>query len=445
MSDNKQDISGQCNSAAIPNRTFNTFTGYRRADGRVGTANYWLFIPTVFCENRNLDVIKEALRTELGYTTSYQYSMYTRLLIQAYQDSEKSEALLFNPVDDCNPSRIFKNVDGIKFLNHSGGCGGTRQDAALLSSLLAAYADHPNVGGVTVLSLGCQHLQIQHFLDDLKKRNPAFDKPLYIFEQQQMNSEEELMTSAIRQTFAGLAKIDRQDRELAPISQLSLGITSDSSVTDSSLVYPALGHLSDLMVALGCKVLLTSSREVCFLQKHGTAGAGQCNSAKDTQQLPISDHNQIIQPQVTNEYANWNTGRSARGGHSPVVDLLGYSLPVMLSGLSLVAPSVNESEAITSIVASGATVVLFLTDAQYVKGNPVAPVITISTCPNKLDEADSNCDLDINPVLSGRKTVVQFSEEIFQFCLNVANGTVIPKAVQLMQEDFVPVRTGVSL
>ena len=68
----------------------------------------------------------------------------------------------------------FKNVDGIKFLNHQGGCGGTRQDAAILSKLLAAYADHPNVGGVTVLSLGCQNLQVQDFLNDLKNAEPAF-------------------------------------------------------------------------------------------------------------------------------------------------------------------------------------------------------------------------------------------------------------------------------
>ena len=26
-----------------------SFQGYHRSDGRVGTANYWLFIPTVFC------------------------------------------------------------------------------------------------------------------------------------------------------------------------------------------------------------------------------------------------------------------------------------------------------------------------------------------------------------------------------------------------------------
>ena len=81
--------------------------------------------------------------------------------------------------------RIFKNIDGIKFLNHNGGCGGTRQDASTLSQLLAAYADHPNVGGITLLSLGCQHLQIEDFLRDLRSRNPHFDKPLLIFEQQQ--------------------------------------------------------------------------------------------------------------------------------------------------------------------------------------------------------------------------------------------------------------------
>jgi altronate dehydratase len=59
---------------------------------------------------------------------------------------------------------VFQNVDGIKLLNHQGGCGGTRQDAAMLSKLLAAYADHPNVGGITVLSLGCQHLQVGDFV-----------------------------------------------------------------------------------------------------------------------------------------------------------------------------------------------------------------------------------------------------------------------------------------
>ena len=97
-------------------------------------------------------------------------------------------------------------MDGIRFLNHEGGCGGIRQDSAVLGKLLAAYANHPNVGGITILSLGCQHLQIPEFLDDIKNSNPGFDKPIYIFEQQQSQSEEQLIQEAIRKTFEGLVQ-----------------------------------------------------------------------------------------------------------------------------------------------------------------------------------------------------------------------------------------------
>ena len=88
-----------------------------------------------------------------------------------FKKGESIEAVdLFEPPPPSAAIRPFKNVDGIKFLNHQGGCGGIRQDAAVLSKLLAAYADHPNVGGVTVLSLGCQNLQTSNFLQDLKQR-----------------------------------------------------------------------------------------------------------------------------------------------------------------------------------------------------------------------------------------------------------------------------------
>jgi altronate hydrolase len=45
-----------------------TFLGFERADGQVGTRNYWLVVPLVFCENRNIDVLKQAFEEELGLT-----------------------------------------------------------------------------------------------------------------------------------------------------------------------------------------------------------------------------------------------------------------------------------------------------------------------------------------------------------------------------------------
>ena len=82
--------------------------------------------------------------------------------LETVQDVQTLEINLL-PTNGAD-NRPFKNVDGIKFLNHQGGCGGTRQDAATLGALLAAYADHPNVGGITVLSLGCQNLQVNDFV-----------------------------------------------------------------------------------------------------------------------------------------------------------------------------------------------------------------------------------------------------------------------------------------
>jgi altronate hydrolase len=160
--------------------------------------------------------------------------------------------------------RVFKNVDGIKFLNHQGGCGGTRQDAAILSKLLAAYADHPNVAGVTILSLGCQNLQTQNLLDDIKQRNPKFDKPLYVFEQQQSQSEEQLVTEAIRKTFSGLIEINKIERKPASLDKLCIGVKCGGSDGFSGIsANPAVGYCSDLVVALGGKILLAEFPELC--------------------------------------------------------------------------------------------------------------------------------------------------------------------------------------
>ncbi|WP_222949655.1 UxaA family hydrolase, partial [Micromonospora chalcea] len=106
------------------NRTFN---GYHRKDGRVGTANYWLFIPTVFCENRNLDVIKESLYHTLGYAVTDKYRSFTDQLLTAFHEGAALESFQLDHIAAAEPvkNRVFKNVDGIKFLNHQGGCGGT--------------------------------------------------------------------------------------------------------------------------------------------------------------------------------------------------------------------------------------------------------------------------------------------------------------------------------
>ena len=157
-----------------------SFLGYHRSDGQVGTANYWVVIPLVFCENRNVDIMKDAFLEELGFSHPNKYKSYVRKLVVHYQDKSTSKNAIGLEEEQIEVSPIFKQVDGIKFLTHQGGCGGIRQDSEALCALLAGYLNNPNVAGGTILSLGCQNAQISILEDKLNALNPHFDKPLHI-------------------------------------------------------------------------------------------------------------------------------------------------------------------------------------------------------------------------------------------------------------------------
>ncbi len=440
----------------------NTFNGYCRSDGRVGTANYWLFIPTVFCENRNLDVIREALHNELGYAVTDKYKDYAHQLAEAYKKGEDigSIHLLTTSSPHQAGRRLFKNVDGIKFLNHQGGCGGTRQDSAILSKLLAAYADHPNVGGTTVLSLGCQHLQVQDFVNDLRNRNPGFDKPLYIFEQQQSQSEEQLIAEAIRKTFAGIIEINKQQRKPATLDKLCIGVKCGGSDGFSGIsANPAVGYCSDLLVALGAKILLAEFPELCGVEQELVDRSVNEATAKKFIHLMRSYNETAIKlgsgfhmnPSPGNikdgliTDAIKSAGAAKKGGTSPVVDVLDYTEPVTKAGLSLVCTPGNDVEATTGKAASGATLILFTTGLGTPTGNPVCPTIKIATNSILAKRMGDIIDIDTGPIIEGDKTIEQMGEEILEYCTKAASGELIPKAVQLNQDDFIPWKRGVSL
>ncbi len=437
-----------------------TFMGYKRNDGRVGTANYWLFIPTVFCENRNLDIIKEALHNKLGYAVSDKYLRYTDALLHALEDGQNLENVKIESIPTTNSMRLFKNVDGIKFLTHHGGCGGTRQDAATLSALLAAYADHPNVGGVTILSLGCQHLEVVNLLEDIKKRNPQFNKPLYVFEQQQSESEEQMIAAAIKKTFEGLIQINTLQREPAPLSELCIGVKCGGSDGFSGIsANPAVGHTADLLVALGGKILLAEFPELCGAEQNLIDRCTTEASAKKFIQL-MKDYDASAHAVGSGFYMNpspgnireglitdaiKSAGAAKKGGSSPITDVLDYTEPATKPGLSLVCTPGNDVEATTGKAASGATLILFTTGMGTPTGNAVCPTIKLASNTAVANRMKDIIDIDCGPIISGEKTIEEIGEDILAYCIKAASGEVIPKAVLLNQDDFIPWKRGVSL
>ncbi|MBC7588161.1 MAG: UxaA family hydrolase, partial [Chitinophagaceae bacterium] len=395
------------------------------------------------------------------YAVTDKYKSFTHQLLEAYKNNEDVNHLDLSPSANIdNSNRPFKNVDGIKFLNHQGGCGGIRQDAAVLSKLLAAYADHPNVAGVTVLSLGCQNLQTQDFLNDLKQRNPNFDKPMFIFEQQQSQSEEQLISEAIKKTFTGLIEINKLERKPAPISKLVLGVKCGGSDGFSGIsANPSVGYTSDLLVALGGTVLLAEFPELCGAEQDLIDRTKDEKAAKKFIDL-MTAYNEAAHKVGSGFHMNpspgnikdglitdaiKSTGAAKKGGTSPVEDVLDYTEPALKPGLNLVCTPGNDVEATTGKAASGATLILFTTGLGTPTGNPVCPVIKVSTNSSLTKRMGDIIDINTGDVIDGLKTIEEMGEDILEYCIKAASGEIIPKAVLLNQDDFIPWKRGVSL
>jgi altronate hydrolase len=440
-----------------------TFLGFHRPDGRVGTANYWLVIPLVFCENRNIQVLEQALIHDLGYARRKSYQPQTQELLSLLKAGKSVEEILNADLqtarDDAARNRPFPNVDGIRFLTHEGGCGGIRQDAQTLCGLLAGYITHPNVAGATVLSLGCQNAQAAMLQDEIAKRDPQFAKPLYILDQQQLGTEDALIGAALRQTFAGLMLANQARREPAPLSKLNLGLECGGSDGFSGIsANPALGHVSDMLVALGGSVILAEFPELCgveqelvdrsvdqptaerfssLMQAYGDS-ATAVGSGFDMNPSPGNIRDGLITDAMK------SAGAARKGGSSPVVAVLDYPELVTKPGLNLLCTPGNDVESTTAEVGSGANIVLFTTGLGTPTGNPIAPVVKISSNTALARRMPDIIDLNTGTVIDGDETIEQAAERILDYVVRVASGEEVA-AVRHDQTDFIPWKRGVSL
>jgi altronate hydrolase len=440
-----------------------TFMGYHRADGQVGTRNYWLVIPLVFCENRNIDMLKQAFAEELGFATPPIYRQQVAELARLYRDgkldaAQQHVAVEQKPAPQRSP--LFENIDGIQFLTHEGGCGGTREDSNNLCGLLAGYIHHPNVAGATVLSLGCQHSQTAILREQLRLRDPNFSKPLIVFEQQQSGSEFAMLSEAIRKTFLGLVEANKNKRAPAPLSKLTVGLKCGGSDGFSGIsANPAIGHVADMLGTLGGRGILSEFPELCGVEQNlinrsvskevggrfiqlmqdYAARAKAVRSGFDMNPSPGNIRDGLITDAMK------SAGAAKKGGTSPVTAVLDYPEYSAVPGLNLQCTPGNDVECVTAQVGAGANIVLFTTGLGTPTGNPIAPVIKISTNSALARRMQDIIDIDAGGVVSGEQTIEQMGEKILDFVLRVASGEIQTKAEILAQNDFIPWKRGVSL
>ncbi|WNH09117.1 UxaA family hydrolase [Thalassobellus suaedae] len=426
-----------------------TFNGYHREDGQVGTENVWLFFPLVFCENRNIEILKDIFEKELLKHKVNPHQMLLRSLVSGSEETEVAD----------KSADVFGNID-VKFITHPGGCGGIRQDSESLAKLLAGYVNNPNVAGATVLSLGCQNLQISIFKDALKAINPNLNKPVLIYEQQQMGTVDEMLSAIVKDSFKAITEANKAERKPAPLSKLKVGLECGGSDGFSGIsANPTLGAVSDLLVALDGTAVLAEFPELCGveqelvnrcvddadgekflkLMKAYEKSVVDAGSGFDMNPSPGNIKDGLITDAMK------SAGAAKKGGTSPVKDVLDYGEYITKPGLNLLCTPGNDVESTTGLVGSGANVVLFTTGLGTPTGNPIAPIIKVSSNTEMALKMSDIIDIETGAVIRGEKTIDEMAEEMLEFIIKVASGDIQTKAKLLNQNDFIPWRRGVSL
>ncbi len=441
-----------------------TFLGYHREDGSVGTANVWIVIPLVFCENRNILAVKKALEERLGYNNSNTYGLDIDTLIDGYLEGNSKDEILEKdiliPKEKEVEKRVFKNVDGLKFITQNIGCGETRQDSQALCNLIAGYVTNPNVAGATILSLGCQNAQESIFLDAVKERIPNYNRSIYIIEQQQSSSESQFIAESVKKTFAGMMEANKSKRKPAGLEKLIVGLECGGSDGFSGIsANPALGYCSDLLVALKASTILAEFPELNGVEQELINRCRTKEAAEKFGNLMKAYNRRAIEsgsgfhanPSPGNikdgliTDAMKSAGAAKKGGSSPIVQVLDYTEKVTKSGLCLLCTPGNDVESTTGIAASGANIILFSTGLGTPTGNPITPVIKVATNSALANRMGDIIDFNTGEIIEGTKSIEECGAALLNFIIEVASGKIQTKSMLLGQDDFIPWRRGISL
>ena len=279
-------------------------------------------------------------------------------------------------------------------------------------------------------------------------------------EQHKSKSENEFISDSIKKTFVGLTYANKIVRSPAPISKLIIGLECGGSDGFSGIsANPTLGHLSDIIIALGGSAILSEFPELNGVEQELINRCSNSNIAKKFAQL-MTNYNSKASELGSGFYANpspgnirdglitdaiKSAGAAKKGGSSLVVDVLDYTEQIKKNGLNLLCTPGNDVESTTGLAGSGANLILFTTGLGTPTGNPAVPVIKISSNSSVYKKMEDIIDFNTGSIIEGKESVQECALELLNYIIKVASGKLKPKARILDQNDFIPWKRGISL
>lgn len=373
---------------ALAPRETETFLGFVRDDGRAAVRNEIWIIPTVGCVN---GVAQKLCRD--------------------------------------NAHLVKGSIEGLYAFTHPFGCSQMGDDHAQTRKLLAALVRHPNAAGVLVLSLGCENLTHEQFLEELGEYDPNRVKFLTC---QDVEDEFEAGAKLLEELAEYAGKFERRP---VPVSELVIGMKCGGSDGLSGITAnPTVGAFSDLLISEGGSTVLTEVPEM-----FGAEGIlmDRCTNREvfDKAVKMITDfkhyftaHGQVVyeNPSPGNKKGGITTledkscGCVQKGGTAPIMDVIGYGDPVVTKGLNMLYGPGNDLVSATAMTAAGAHLILFTTGRGTPFGAP-APTLKIATNTQLAEKKAGWIDFNAGTVADG-EPLEEAGKRLLDLVIEVASG-----------------------
>src|SRR5437867_4412877 len=392
------------------------FMGYWRADGRVGTRNYVLIVPTSMCASHEAQQI----------SSTAEFTVYSR--------------------------EQYPNVDGVVAIPHNKGCGcPDGSNIEILLRVLSNYADHPNVGGVVLMELGCEKTNLSVVEDYLGRCRRRLSKPLVRIGVQDVGGTRAAIELGVEAVRAMLPAVNGAKREKVSMGELVLGVKCGASDAFSGIsANPSLGRAADAIVRSRGAVLITEVPEFCGAEHVLAHRAKDAETGRAVYRMVdwYKEYARKFGAAVAENPSPGNVaggllnitikslGAIAKAGTTRVEGVVEYGETPQGRGLHLMQGPGYDQESTPGLVAAGATVVVFTTGRGSTIGNAITPVIKLTSNTEVFKRMAGDMDLSAGGVIDGTESIDSVAARLLVYVQRVASGEVLTKAEEVKHREF---------
>ena len=420
MGPHSTDYAMGTQATPLPPLPGRTFLGYHRADGQVGTRNYIGILTSVNCSGSVARFIAEA--------------------------AEKDPVLSAMP-----------NIDGFVPIVHNTGCGmsGVNEGYDTLMRTLKGYARNANFGGILLVGLGCEVMQVPDLVGQGRLRPDGNFRYMTIQGTGGTRATIQKGLEVLREMAEVASKVARAS---APVSKLIIGLQCGGSDGYSGITAnPALGHASDLLVRMGGTTILSETPEIYGAEHLLTRRAVSAEVGEKLIErigwwenyTAINGGEMDNNPSPGNKRGGLTTilekslGAAAKGGTTPLTGVYKYAEEVRAKGFTFMDSPGYDPASVTGQIAGGCNLVCFTTGRGSAFGSKPSPTIKVATNTAMYDRMTEDMDINAGTILTGEATVESKGSEIYEMFLRVASGQASKSEAQgLGDYEFVPWQIG---